>query len=37
VVAEIANISPIERKVADLSELYYRFLKDPTSSKEYLY
>ena len=31
VVADIANVSPVERKARDLAELYYRFLKDPTS------
>jgi hypothetical protein len=31
VVAQIAEVSPLERKAKSLSELYYRFLKDPTS------
>lgn len=31
VVAEIAAVSPLDRKAQDLSDLYYRFLKDPTS------
>jgi hypothetical protein len=31
VVSEIANVSPLDKKAKDLSDLYYRFLKDPTS------
>lgn len=32
VVSEIANVSPLDSKAQDLSDLYYRYLKDPTSS-----
>ena len=35
VVAEIAQISPLDRKGQALFDLYYRFLKDPTSSKHH--
>lgn len=31
VVSEIAKVSPLDRKGKELSSLYYRFLKDPTS------
>jgi hypothetical protein len=31
VVAEIAAVSPLDKKGQALSDLYYRFLKDPTS------
>lgn len=31
VVAEIANVSPLDKKGQALSDIYYRFLKDPTS------
>ena len=31
VVAEIANVSPLDKKGSDLGEIYYRFHKDPTS------
>jgi HEAT repeat protein len=31
VVAEIANVSPLEKKGQNLADIYYRFLKDPTS------
>lgn len=30
-VSDIANISPLDKKAKDLSDIYYRFLKDPTS------
>jgi hypothetical protein len=31
VVAEIAAVSPLEKKAQSLSDIYFRFLKDPTS------
>ena len=31
VVAEITNVSPLDRKGQALADIYYRFLKDPTS------
>lgn len=31
VVSEIANVSPAEKKAKNLPDIYYRFLKDPTS------
>jgi hypothetical protein len=30
-VAEIAKVSSVDKQAADLSKVYYRFLKDPTS------
>jgi len=32
VVADIANVSPLDRKAQALSDLYFKYLKDPTSS-----
>ena len=31
VVAEISAVSPLDQKAKELFDLYYRFLKDPTS------
>jgi len=31
VVSEIANVSPLDKKSKDLPDLYFRFLKDPSS------
>jgi hypothetical protein len=31
VVADIANVSPLDKKSQALGEIYYRFLKDPSS------
>lgn len=31
VVADIAKVSPLDKKGRALGDIYYRFLKDPTS------